>query len=379
MNLNDANRIIEVIDQRIRKMTKSLSRVETTWAEVASVSDDHRTVAAFLYGETDSEYTSDDFRTIHGVIPAVGDSIKVAMDKERSERWVEEVHVSSDYNRLEIVPNDGTILLGDGTTLPALGAADTYLKVNTAGDGVEYGVNMTPDFDVVVIHEDVSFDAAATFGFSNSQFTKTDTSEMTLSGDFVIVGNLSAGGDAGVTGSLTLGNNLFVTGGVVNFGAGGADAILYSPASGRLKTDEDFEAGSLAIGTNKVARYVRLSAFIQAVPDASTRTTDLTTPTAVAEMTGLPSTGVVAVQVMVGGRQSAVAVANVYAHDYDETTGPSGNGVGAYTGKVAGHYDFNAGMVLTGGTNNRQFKYSVAVGSGTLTYYIRVIGYWTTE
>ena len=62
ISLNDARRIIEVVDSRVRALTNSLSRVETTWAVVADVPADHRTVSAYLYGESDVAYMSEDFR-----------------------------------------------------------------------------------------------------------------------------------------------------------------------------------------------------------------------------------------------------------------------------------------------------------------------------
>lgn len=356
--LNDARRIIEVIDKRVRELTKSMSRVETTWAVVASVADDHRTVAAYLYGETDSDYTSEDFRTVHGVIPEVGDSIKVAMDKERGERWVEEVHVSGDYNRLEMVPQAGSILLGDGTALPAIGSTGQLIRVNATADGLEYSdettytLPATVTFDTVNVDVAVAIDDAATFGFSDVTFSHTGTSEVTLDGALVMQSNLEVNG------------NITLVGGVINIDS----EQVYSPSAGVVKTDSDFEAASLAIGTSKVSRWVPL---VQTVVNTS-RTSDLGT-TAV-EATALPATGVVAV--------------TGYCTVASSTTGGDTITISHYSGGVAAqaqatgvaNRDAACGFTCeTGGTNSRQINYSVNWGSGTVSYSIVITGYWTTE
>lgn len=139
MNLNDAGRIIEIIDRRVRELTRSMSRVETTWGDIYSVANDGRTVNVFLYGESDSSYVSEDFRTINGIIPQVGDSIKVAMDKSRGDRWVEEVQASSAYYKLGFDLSSGYVLVGGGTTMPTFGTPGQALKVNAGGTGLEYG------------------------------------------------------------------------------------------------------------------------------------------------------------------------------------------------------------------------------------------------
>lgn len=133
MNSNDATRIIDVIDSRVRALTKSVSRVETTWGTVDSVSSDNRTVSVMLYGETDSAYASQDFRTVNGVVPVVGDSVKVAIDTERGDRWVEEVYQSATYNRLEFDHTNGVLSFGPGSSSPDVNlyrAASNLLKTD---------------------------------------------------------------------------------------------------------------------------------------------------------------------------------------------------------------------------------------------------------
>jgi hypothetical protein len=81
----DAQRLLAVIDARVRRLTRGLARVETTWGEVAVADTGARTVDVYLYG---SAYASEDFRIIGGAVPIVGTNVKVAIDKERGDRWV---------------------------------------------------------------------------------------------------------------------------------------------------------------------------------------------------------------------------------------------------------------------------------------------------
>jgi hypothetical protein len=119
MQLNDATRIIDIIDQRIRKATASESRVETTWGTVAAVSPYGRYVDLYLYGQS-APYTSDYFRLPNGLAVDVGDSVKAAIDRERGDRWVEEVHTFDAYNKVEFDIVDGHIRFGSGTAAPDL-------------------------------------------------------------------------------------------------------------------------------------------------------------------------------------------------------------------------------------------------------------------
>ena len=71
MNLNDASRIIDVIDQRVRRWTSSMARVETTWGAVAAVASDGRTADLYLYDQSGAD-TSDNFRLPNGLSVNVG-------------------------------------------------------------------------------------------------------------------------------------------------------------------------------------------------------------------------------------------------------------------------------------------------------------------
>mgnify|MGYP007071586315 CR=1 FL=1 len=140
----------------------------------------------------------------------------------------------------------------------------------------------------------------------------------------------------------------------------------------------DFYYGMSVNGATSWARYVSLGdSYIQAVADGSTTAGSIGI-TSCAEMTALPIQGVVAVDVAVYCASSTANAGNYVAcHDYAVTAGGVTK-VTAINGAVAGHQTVNTGMVTTGGTNNRQIKYSVVRAAGTITYYIRVLGYWTS-
>lgn len=126
MELNDASRIIDVIDQRIRRLTQSESRVETTWGTVAALDATGRYADLYLYGQS-SPYASAYFRLPNGLSVNVGDSVKAAIDKERDDRWVEEVHAFSSYNKVEFDVVNGVVRFGSGAA-----AADVNLYRDSA-------------------------------------------------------------------------------------------------------------------------------------------------------------------------------------------------------------------------------------------------------
>ena len=101
---------------------------------------------------------------------------------------------------------------------------------------------------------------------------------------------------------------------------------------------------------------------------------------------GIPVDGsVVGLTLQAQIRCDTVSFCDIYACDWDTGNsfiGGIANAAGAvhaYGGKVAGHYGYTAGFVYTGGLNNSQFKYQVGWGAGTVTCYIRVVGWWSRE
>lgn len=114
MDMNQAGRIVAVIDKRIEKHTKSEAQVETTWGEVAGISADGKYASAYLYG---SSYESEGFRIPGDMSLSLGDHVKVAWDS-RGDRWVYDVALASDFKKVAINPNTGEIATGDGTVEP---------------------------------------------------------------------------------------------------------------------------------------------------------------------------------------------------------------------------------------------------------------------
>jgi len=94
-SLNEASRIIDVIDGRIQKLTRSGAKVEYTWGTVHEVASGGLTCSVFLYGETDPLYASTDFRIPGMTIVEAGDSVKVGIDYGTGDRWIDERYSSS--------------------------------------------------------------------------------------------------------------------------------------------------------------------------------------------------------------------------------------------------------------------------------------------
>lgn len=180
------------------------------------------------------------------------------------------------------------------------------------------------------------------------------------------------------------------------------DTNLYRQAANLLKTDDAFQAGgaitaggavsgasvaatgavtgatvtatgqvsgaSLALGSNKVARFVPITSTVF---NAVTRTSSLATTDV--EITAVPSTNVVAVTGFIAMRVSDTSGPTFSLYDYDGNLGARAMATG-----VANRDGACGFTVATGGTNNRQIKYSIAWASGTVTYSLVINGYWTT-
>ena len=163
-------------------------------------------------------------------------------------------------------------------------------------------------------------------------------------------------------------------------GAAAADVYMYRSAAKTLKFDSD-GAGTgvmgLQIAGNKVARYVSLLGSYSVALDSSSASSIGNT---LLELTGLPSTGVVAAFVWVKCQSNTANVSNVMmAKDYGDSGSTLHAPVFAYNGSVAGFPNSGTGIVETGGTNSRQIRYQLNRAAGTVVYQLVVHGYWTTE
>lgn len=121
-------------------------------------------------------------------------------------------------------------------------------------------------------------------------------------------------------------------------------------------------------------RFVALPGLIDAVPAGSTTTVALTT-VVTAEITGLPL-DVVAVAGYLLASSSPVMTGRAVSLYHGLNTGAVAS---TLYHQVAGALNAGFFVAATGGTNNRQLMYSIShQGSGqTVTYWIRVTGYWT--
>lgn len=128
----DANRIVDVIVQLIKKHTRSMAMVETTWGEVASIGAGE--VSVKIYG---SDTGSDGFRVIGGGYPDVGDFVKVAIDRGTGDRWVMEPIKAAADDAIIAAHGDLSGLDADDhpqytTAAEAETIADTVLGVHTS-------------------------------------------------------------------------------------------------------------------------------------------------------------------------------------------------------------------------------------------------------
>lgn len=147
---------------------------------------------------------------------------------------------------------------------------------------------------------------------------------------------------------------------------------LISSVSGSSSSLGGGAAGNLGLATppQSPTHYVALGASYQDVVSSSTGVSIGQTHTP--EITNAPVAGVVAVQAVVICNNSSGGGGTVYGLDYGGTVG-----VGVATGPVAAISDNHTCTLTTGGTNNRMVDYIVTRTAGTVTYIIRIVGYWT--
>lgn len=112
-----AKRLLTVVDDRIRRATRSEAGVETTWGQVAGVSADGKMASAYLYGDLTN--ASEGFRVLGPNVVAAGDKVKVAISA-RGDKYIVERLVTSAYRKIEIDTDTGEIRTGDGTAPPTL-------------------------------------------------------------------------------------------------------------------------------------------------------------------------------------------------------------------------------------------------------------------
>lgn len=121
----DAYRIINnVIDERIRTLTKSGAGIDYTWGTVAELSSPYE-CSVYLFGEN---LPSAGFKIENGIKPNLLDPVRVAIDK-RGNRWIEAVYpdATNAFSKFELDIKGALIRTGDGTVAPVARVGPTGL------------------------------------------------------------------------------------------------------------------------------------------------------------------------------------------------------------------------------------------------------------
>lgn len=241
--LNDASRIIAVIDSRIDKTIKSNAKVDMTWGTVQAVSADGKEVSVFLYGESDSAYVSEGFRVPDASYLTVGDSVRVAIDYATDERWVAEYSIATAYKQVAVA-SDGVIRFGSGAIAPDLSLSRS--GVNELQVSGSLRLLATGDAGL----------ASTTHGFqigpSSAANLIADINEI-MARNNGVAASLALNADGG---GVSISNNNAPTTATDGLTIG-ADVNLYRSSANVLKTDDAFSIGStlLYLGSDSRMEY----------------------------------------------------------------------------------------------------------------------------
>lgn len=427
---NDATRILAVIDSQIKKLTRSGAKIDVTYGQVAGVSGQEASVyiagsreLAISAGETPEP--SEGFRIPSHFLVGSGNYVRVSID-ERGHRWIDEVLPTTTYAKVAIDQANGQILTGDGTAEPStpLGtsAAPTFTRVRITGtDDVTltstlHGFQIGEDADANLAI-DINEVQARVNGSAAPLYLNNSGGQITTgSGGISTTGSISATGTVGIRKASNVARIDFpVSGGndpgyiehienpanvaemrfSVSDDPGNTDFFSFGATVGgffnegaRIYTDGTalFDGVVSASGlnitngiqTNNLATAAKRIRYVPIVPvftiNGSTTVADIANA-ASPEITGLPTSGVAYVVGIIMVRTSDTSNANMQAKHYDTED----EGGITYSSGVAGRGGNGFFIARPGGTNNRQIKYSVDWVSGTVTYYLRPMGYFTYE
>lgn len=135
MGLNDATRILSVIDQRIDKNTGS--NITQTYGQIESITGQEAAVwiagsreIAIAAGETPEALGG--FRVPAWMALNIGDFVRVSISATGGQ-WIEEVIPAAPYPRLAIDVSGGKMLVGTGSTAPVAGAPSQVMGIGTDG------------------------------------------------------------------------------------------------------------------------------------------------------------------------------------------------------------------------------------------------------
>lgn len=116
MALGDAQRILNTIRQAVGQETKTGAQIEFLLGVVAVNNGNY--VDLYLDGNVDT--ASQNFRVPAGVALNVNDPVLAAIDYgSRLGKWIVQVIPLTDYSKVAINANSGTIVTGDGTVAPS--------------------------------------------------------------------------------------------------------------------------------------------------------------------------------------------------------------------------------------------------------------------
>ena len=121
--LNDASRIISVIQKIVDSKIKSGAGIEVTYGQVFATSSAYQECSVYLAGSREIAETygelaipTEGFRYPTLLTPYAGDYVKVSIDN-RGHKWIEDI-IPVNYPKVSISPATGGLLLGDGSAPP---------------------------------------------------------------------------------------------------------------------------------------------------------------------------------------------------------------------------------------------------------------------
>ena len=204
--LNDASRIINVINKVIDQKLKSGAGIDITYGQVHSISGTECSVyiagsreVAETYGE--GSIPTSGFRIPGSIAVHPNDFVKVSIDS-RGHRWIEDVIPTTTYPKAILDSTGGAILLGDGTTAPVAGQPGQVIRVNQSGIGMEFE---TPNDLVFIpfVYKDPGANISNVEMLAFDSDNTANPSRITVPWSFEVVGITIRVAVARTTGTLT--------------------------------------------------------------------------------------------------------------------------------------------------------------------------------
>lgn len=231
---SDATRIVQAVEGRVLRKLKNGAKTYTTWGQVADVGVAvcsvyiHEALTGVTQEDGTEPEASGGFRVPAFVHVEPGSFVKVAIDYETGERWIDSVHDSSAYQRTAIDLSSGYIYLGPGS-----GPYDAYIYRASAGTIGFSGLQIDSlTFTDLTVDGNVILDAGSFLTWASDTNLYRSAASLLKTDDEFEVGN------AGGKDTLRLTSTGADTGITI-----GGDTNLYRPAADTLKTDDELEIG----------------------------------------------------------------------------------------------------------------------------------------